>query len=73
MQVLNQRHSMLKRQALLLKAGADALQEEDKARLEVCRSLTLMRQWPFQLFMLWCITCYQQSVCSHKITGILPI
>lgn len=52
MQVLNQRHSMLKRQALLLKAGADALQEEDKARLEVCRSLTLMRQWPFQLFML---------------------
>lgn len=35
MQVLNQRHSMLKRQALLLKAGTDALQEEDKTRLQV--------------------------------------
>ena len=34
-QVLNQRHSMLKRQALLLKAGCDALREEDKTRLEV--------------------------------------
>ena len=73
MQVLNHRHSMLKRQALLLKAGTDTLHEEDKARLEVCRSLTLMRQWPSHLFMLRCITCYQQSVCSYKITGILPI
>lgn len=36
---------MLKRQALLLKAGNDALQEEDKARLEVRTLLPKLRIW----------------------------
>ncbi len=47
MQIMTQRHAMLRRQALLLRAGCEPLTEEDKARLQVwshlrCCSFTAM-------------------------------
>ena len=35
MQVLNERHTMLHRQAILLRAATDPLNEEDRQRLDV--------------------------------------
>lgn len=34
-QIMTQHHSMLRRQALLLRAGVESLTEKDKARLQV--------------------------------------
>lgn len=37
MQVMLQRHNMLQRQVMLLRAASQPVTHEDRARLEVCR------------------------------------
>lgn len=38
-QVMLQRHNMLQRQVMLLRAASEPVTDEDRARLEVCRLL----------------------------------
>ena len=40
MQVMLQRHNMLQRQVMLLRAASEPVTHEDRARLEVCRPHT---------------------------------